>query len=61
MARTAFRLQARRVRIVPALLGDDVGLIGTVPLVASALPGRVLGVHAAVEEHPAAGAGVGSA
>jgi glucokinase len=37
--RTAFRLQARRVRILPAALGDDAGLIGTVPLVATALPG----------------------
>ena len=35
---SAFRIQAERVRVVPAALGDDVGLIGTVPLVASALP-----------------------
>jgi glucokinase len=38
VAESAFRTQAARVRIVPAALGDDVGLIGTVPLVASALP-----------------------
>lgn len=37
VASTAFRVQARRVEIVPAQLGDDVGLIGTVPLVATAL------------------------
>jgi len=30
----AFRVQAARVRIVPAALGDDVGLIGALPLVA---------------------------
>jgi glucokinase len=38
VAETAFRIPAQRVRIVQAVLGDDVGLIGTVPLVASALP-----------------------
>jgi glucokinase len=38
VAESAFRTQAGRVRIVQAALGDDVGLIGTVPLVASALP-----------------------
>jgi glucokinase len=38
VAESAFRIQAERVRIVQAALGDDVGLIGTVPLVASALP-----------------------
>ncbi|MFO7531249.1 MAG: ROK family protein [Candidatus Limnocylindrales bacterium] len=38
VARTAFRIQAERARVVQAALGDDVGLIGTVPLVASALP-----------------------
>lgn len=31
----AFRVQAARVRIVPAALGDDVGLVGALPLVAS--------------------------
>ena len=31
--RTAFGAPARRVRIVPALLGDDVGLVGAQPLV----------------------------
>jgi glucokinase len=41
VARTAFRIQAERARIVQAALGDDVGLIGTVPLVASALPDSV--------------------
>ena len=38
VAESAFRIQAERVRVVQAALGDDVGLIGTVPLVASALP-----------------------
>ena len=38
VSESAFRIQAERVRIVQAALGDDVGLIGTVPLVASALP-----------------------
>jgi glucokinase len=38
VAESAFRTQADRVRVVQAALGDDVGLIGTVPLVASALP-----------------------
>lgn len=47
VARTAFRIPGQRVRVVQAALGDDVGLIGTVPLVASALPGLVaLGDHA---------------
>lgn len=38
VAGSAFRIQAQRARVVQAALGDDVGLIGTVPLVASALP-----------------------
>ena len=38
VAESAFRIQAERVKVVGAALGDDVGLIGTVPLVASALP-----------------------
>jgi glucokinase len=38
VAKTAFRIQAARARVVQAALGDDVGLIGAVPLVASALP-----------------------
>jgi glucokinase len=38
VASTAFRIQAARAKVVQAALGDDVGLIGTVPLVASALP-----------------------
>ena len=38
VAMTAFRIQAARAKVVQAALGDDVGLIGTVPLVASALP-----------------------
>ena len=41
VAESAFRIQAQRARVVQAALGDDVGLIGTVPLVASALPGLV--------------------
>ncbi len=46
VAATAFRIPGQRVRVVPAALGDDVGLIGTVPLVASALPALVaLGDH----------------
>jgi len=40
VAATAFRLQARRVEIVPASLGDDVGLIGALPLVASVIADR---------------------
>jgi glucokinase len=43
VAGSSFRLLARRARVVPAALGDDVGLIGTVPLVASALPDRIAG------------------
>ena len=50
-----------RVRVVPAELGDDVGLIGTVPLVASALPGWRTGGHAANEEIPAIRDGARSA
>ena len=42
VAESAFRIQAERVKIVGAALGDDVGLIGTVPLVASALPELVV-------------------
>jgi glucokinase len=38
VAESAFRIQAERARVVQAALGDDVGLIGTVPLVESALP-----------------------
>jgi glucokinase len=38
VAESAFRIQGERARVVQAALGDDVGLIGTVPLVASALP-----------------------
>jgi glucokinase len=34
VAATAFRIPRERVRIVPAALGDDVGLIGAVPLLA---------------------------
>jgi glucokinase len=33
----AFRIQARRVRILPAALGDDVGLVGALGLVGSRL------------------------
>ncbi len=61
VAATAFRLQARRVRIVSAQLGDDVGLIGTVPLVASALSGSVPIWHAATDGHPGSSTGVRSA
>ncbi len=46
---SAFKIQGQRVRVVEAALGDDVGLIGSVPLVASALPGLV-----AEEEHDSA-------
>jgi len=42
VAESAFRIQAQRARVVQAALGDDVGLIGTVPLVASALPELVV-------------------
>lgn len=43
--KSAFKIQGQRVRVVQAALGDDVGLIGTVPLVASALPGLIAGSH----------------
>jgi glucokinase len=36
VARTAFRLPRERVTIVPAALGDDVGLVGAVPLLRGA-------------------------
>jgi glucokinase len=52
VAEMAFRIQAQRVRVVQAALGDDVGLIGTVPLVASALPAQV-----ALDDHQRAAAG----
>lgn len=38
VASMAFRIQGARARVEQAALGDDVGLIGTVPLVGSALP-----------------------
>jgi len=38
--RVAFRIPAARVRIVPAMLGDDVGLVGAVGLVAARIGGR---------------------
>ncbi len=41
VARYSFKMQARRAEIVPAALGDDVGLIGSVPLVRA--PARVGG------------------
>jgi glucokinase len=57
VASQAFRLLGRRVRVVPAALGDDVGLIGTVPLVASALPDLLVGDdHQVVTAIPAAAA-----
>jgi glucokinase len=34
VSRTAFRIPRERVEIVPAALGDDVGLVGAVPLLA---------------------------
>ena len=34
VARVGFRIQRERVRIVPAALGEDVGLVGAVPLLA---------------------------
>lgn len=37
VARFGFRLQARRARIVPSRLGDDVGLVGCLVLVTSRL------------------------
>ncbi|HEX4898039.1 MAG TPA: ROK family protein [Candidatus Limnocylindrales bacterium] len=36
--RTAFRIPRERVEIVPAALGDDVGLVGAVPLLALRRP-----------------------
>jgi glucokinase len=54
VAEMAFRIQAQRARVVQAALGDDVGLIGTVPLVASALPALVaLGDHQGATAGPA--------
>lgn len=38
VARVAFRIQRERVRIVPAALGDDVGLVGAQRLVALRVP-----------------------
>lgn len=38
VASTAFRIAGKRVQIVPAALGADVGLIGALPLVRMALP-----------------------
>jgi glucokinase len=52
VAATAFRIPGQRARVVQAALGDDVGLIGTVPLVASALPALI-----ALDDHQAATAG----
>jgi glucokinase len=52
VAASAFRMLGERARVVPAALGDDVGLIGTVPLVASALPRLV-----ASGDHEGAAAG----
>jgi glucokinase len=37
VAAEAFQVQARRVRIAPAMLGDDVGLVGALSLVGSRL------------------------
>jgi glucokinase len=48
VAKTAFRVARGRVRIVPASLGDDVGLIGALPLVRLALSGRPHEGHAAL-------------
>ncbi len=39
VAREAFRIQAARVRLVPARLGDDVGLVGALGLVGSRAAG----------------------
>jgi predicted NBD/HSP70 family sugar kinase len=36
VARIAFRIPRERVEIVPAALGDDVGLAGAVPLLEAA-------------------------
>ena len=47
IAESAFRIQAARARVVQAALGDDVGLIGAVPLIASALPELI-----ARDDHP---------
>jgi glucokinase len=57
VATQAFRRLGQRARVVAAALGDDVGLIGTVPLVASALPDLAVS-----EDHQAAvAAGAGAA
>jgi glucokinase len=40
VARYSFRVPARRVEIVPAALGDDVSLVGALPLVVGAAAGQ---------------------
>ncbi len=52
VAKTAFRVARARVSIVAASLGDDVGLIGALPLVRSALSGQ--STHGHPELMPAA-------
>ena len=58
VAATAFRVAGRRVQIVPAALGPDVGLIGALPLVRMALP---TGSVAPQAEHIAAPQPAGAA
>jgi glucokinase len=43
IAAEAFRVQAARVRLVPAALGDDVGLVGALPLLGWRLGGTTSG------------------
>lgn len=43
VARHAFREHARQVHIVPAALGDDVGLLGALPLLEESRPAGPLG------------------
>jgi glucokinase len=59
VARLAFRAPARRVRIVPAELGDDVGLVGASVLVRARLaaPGASVAPDRAVASGTAAGLG----
>ena len=40
IAATSFRVPRERVRVVPAALGDDVGLVGALPVLARRLPSR---------------------
>jgi glucokinase len=53
VAAEAFRIQASRVRILAAALGEDVGLVGAICLVGSRVAGAAASAH--VTEAPAGG------